>query len=278
MNMYPTITTIIRNICEWDEYLQSLGCSSHPGHEQCHSVVNNIPVEGGLQCLHVQVLRNARRKRRFVSKGNIRHLLWEMMKKIAKDNYNENWKDAPVVNAGGVLQLNISANGISNQEVIKNYPELDLFGYMYTAHGGSAISRKSVIGITKLEEVNDDLWRISFTIDTARLGRVKEGDHLVYDKEERKKRLRIVIEAIYKLFGKYPSNFLFAGALVRVPVPVFGTVMTCSKEELNSILLNGWVIKDDDNVLIQTAEIKDESGQGEFNSWLDKILNNVNHG
>jgi CRISPR-associated protein Cst2 len=134
----------------------------------------------------------------FIGKTAIRHYLFSTLHKAY------NWNPAKVLVSGErdkkVVQFDII------QDDILSSPELDAFGYMYTIREGMSITRKAPVGITKaisLTEWNGDmafycnhdlvnraikqgedappnpfnkeehlsLYKLSFTIDTERLGR-----------------------------------------------------------------------------------------------------------
>ncbi|MEO0144382.1 MAG: type I-B CRISPR-associated protein Cas7/Cst2/DevR [candidate division WOR-3 bacterium] len=81
----------------------------------------------------------------FISRPAIRHYLWVTLNKANPTR----WKEAPVLKAeGNVIQFDLGKGNI------KEYAELDIFGFMGTEKGekkgeGKAITRKSAIGITK---------------------------------------------------------------------------------------------------------------------------------
>ncbi|MCX8082437.1 MAG: type I-B CRISPR-associated protein Cas7/Cst2/DevR [bacterium] len=81
----------------------------------------------------------------FISRPAMRHYLWITLNRMNP----ERWKEAPVTRANGnVIQFDLKKGNI------KEYAELDVFGYMGTKKGnkkgkGKQITRKSAIGITK---------------------------------------------------------------------------------------------------------------------------------
>jgi|Deesub1362A_J573_1020465.scaffolds.fasta_scaffold02480_4 CRISPR-associated protein Cst2 len=94
----------------------------------------------------------------FISRPAIRHYLWVTLNKM-----NPNiWKPAPVKKAeGNVIQFDLDKGDI------KNYAELDIFGYMGTKKGetkgkGEAITRKALLGITKAIALEPWIGDISF--------------------------------------------------------------------------------------------------------------------
>lgn len=81
----------------------------------------------------------------FISRPAIRHCLWVTLNK----SNPERWKEAPVRKAeGNVIQFDLEKGNI------KDFAELDIFGYMTTQRGerrgeGEHMTRKSPLGITK---------------------------------------------------------------------------------------------------------------------------------
>jgi CRISPR-associated protein Cst2 len=129
----------------------------------------------------------------FISRAAIRHYLFNTLVKAF------NWPITEVTTSGEVVQFDLSKYDIITS------PELDLFGYMYTLKGESAITRKAPLGITKaisLEPYEGDMvfyanhdlvsrgikqgekatpnpfnreehlsfYKVSFTLDTQALG------------------------------------------------------------------------------------------------------------
>lgn len=161
----------------------------------------------------------------FIGKTAIRHYLFSTLHKAY------NWNPAKVLVSGErdkkVVQFDII------QDDILSSPELDAFGYMYTIKEGMSITRKAAVGITKaisLTEWNGDmafycnhdlvnrainqgedaspnpfnkeehlsLYKLSFTIDTERLGR---DEWIVNEKPEYKSsELKIKIGNKEKIF------------------------------------------------------------------------------
>jgi CRISPR-associated protein Cst2 len=74
--------------------------------------------------------------RSFISKTAIRHYLFQTL------NRGYNWTPAKVTEQDQVVQFDLT------QDDILSNPELDIFGYMFTA-GDQSITRKSPLGITK---------------------------------------------------------------------------------------------------------------------------------
>jgi CRISPR-associated protein Cst2 len=129
----------------------------------------------------------------FISRVAIRHYLFNTLVKAF------NWPITKVTTSGEVVQFDLYKYDIITS------PELDLFGYMYTLKGESAITRKAPLGITKaisLEPYEGDMvfyanhdlvsrgikqgenatpnpfsreehlsfYKVSFTLDTQALG------------------------------------------------------------------------------------------------------------
>jgi len=161
----------------------------------------------------------------FISKNAIRHYLFSTLKRAY------NWKEASIINEEKdikkeekVLQFDIFKDNILESE------ELDAFGYMYTIEKASSIIRKAPVGITKAvslfnwngdiafysnhdlvnraknqglsanpnpfnKEEHLSLYKVSFTIDSKRLGK----DEWIIEKAEYKeneKKLEITIATI----------------------------------------------------------------------------------
>lgn len=154
----------------------------------------------------------------FISKNAIRHYLFSTL----KEAYN--WKGASITTQREVLQFDIFKDNILESE------ELDAFGYMYTIEKASSIIRKAPVGITKAvslfnwngdiafysnhdlvnraknqglsanpnpfnKEEHISLYKVSFTIDSQRLGK----DEWIIEKAEYKeneKKLEITIAII----------------------------------------------------------------------------------
>jgi CRISPR-associated protein Cst2 len=134
----------------------------------------------------------------FISKTAIRHYLFETLTR-------NGWKEAAVTSDGKVIQFDIRGDDILTSE------ELDVFGYMYTpersqGEKGGAFTRKAPLGITKAvslepylgdmafyanhhmvaraqakgykatpdpysKEEHESFYRVSFTLDTERIGK-----------------------------------------------------------------------------------------------------------
>ena len=130
--------------------------------------------------------------RSFIGKTAIRHYLFQTL------NRGYNWIPAKVTEHNQVVQLDLTRD-----DILSN-PELDIFGYMFTA-GDQSITRKSPLGITKAisffpyesdlvfyanhdlvargrqegldvnpspinKEEHSSLYKISFTIDAKMIG------------------------------------------------------------------------------------------------------------
>ncbi|MGB9765834.1 MAG: type I-B CRISPR-associated protein Cas7/Cst2/DevR [Candidatus Saccharicenans sp.] len=79
--------------------------------------------------------------RSFIGKPAIRHYLFETL------YHHEKWLPAPVVLRGNGEQQTTQFD-ITKADILI-YPELDIFGYMFTIGGESSITRKAPLGITK---------------------------------------------------------------------------------------------------------------------------------
>lgn len=105
--------------------------------------------------------------RPYISKNAIRHYLFNTL------NRYYSWGKTPIIAQGSgdkqTLQLDLSKADIISFE------ELAVFGYMFTKSGGSALTRKSPLGITKaiaLSSYNQDL---SFYANHDFVNRVREN-------------------------------------------------------------------------------------------------------
>lgn len=86
----------------------------------------------------------------FISRPAIRHYLWVTLNRMNP----ERWKEAPVTKEKVKGEKAVVQFDVEKGDIIKEYAELDIFGYMGTTKGekkgeGKAITRKACIGITK---------------------------------------------------------------------------------------------------------------------------------
>jgi CRISPR-associated protein Cst2 len=182
------------------------------------SALNRDEKIGG-NILSIKKLQIGEKTISFIGKTAIRHYLFSTLHKAY------NWNPAKVLVSGEgekkVVQFDIT------QDDILTSPELDAFGYMYTIREGMSITRKAPVGITKaisLTEWNGDLafycnhdlvnralkqgedaspnpfnkeehlslYKLSFTIDTERLGR----DEWIFSKKVEKNRKAYIRELV----------------------------------------------------------------------------------
>jgi CRISPR-associated protein Cst2 len=157
------------------------------------SALNRDEKIGG-NILSIKKLKKGNRTVSFIGKPAIRHYLFQTLKKAC------GWKEAKVTGQGDVVQFDITQDDILSSE------ELDAFGYMYTLEKQTSITRKAPIGITKAvgldpyegdmafysnhdlvqrairsgqgatpnpynKEEHISFYKVSFTIDTQRLGK-----------------------------------------------------------------------------------------------------------
>ncbi len=158
------------------------------------SALNRDEKIGG-NILSVKKLTRGNRTLSFIGKPAIRHYLFQTLVKAS------GWRPAKVKADGDVIQFDITQDDIITSE------ELDAFGYMYTIGGENSITRKAPVGITKAVSLepylgdmafyaNHDMvrrakgeaksnpnpnpyqkeehlsfYKVSFTVDTERLGR-----------------------------------------------------------------------------------------------------------
>lgn len=157
------------------------------------SALNRDEKIGG-NILSIKKLQRGSRTVSFIGKPAMRHYLFSTLHKAF------GWKPAEVSGQGQVVQFDIAKDDIISS------PELDAFGYMYTIGEQASITRKAPVGITKaigLDPYNGDMafytnhdlvqrginqglevtpnpynkeehfsfYKVSFTIDTDRLGK-----------------------------------------------------------------------------------------------------------
>ncbi len=162
----------------------------------------------------------------FISKNAIRHYLFSTLKKAY------NWEEARITTQGEVLQFDITKYDILTSE------ELDAFGYMYTIEKASSIIRKAPVGITKAvslfnwngdiafysnhdlvnraknqglsanpnpfnKEEHFSLYKVSFTIDSQRLGK---DEWIIKDEKFKKNQNEIEIPSLKKVISIKNSN------------------------------------------------------------------------
>ncbi|MEN3046982.1 MAG: type I-B CRISPR-associated protein Cas7/Cst2/DevR [Candidatus Hydrothermales bacterium] len=164
----------------------------------------------------------------YISRPAMRHYLWSTL----HITNPERWKEASVTKAkseGGdkVIQFDLERGNI------REYAELDVFGYMGTKGEGKAITRKACVGITKavllepwtgdiafyanhdlvrgyikenpdskLEpnpytpEEHRSIYKVSFTVDCKKIG-VDESGQTILEEGEKKERIKDILNAIY---------------------------------------------------------------------------------
>ncbi len=81
--------------------------------------------------------------RSFIGKPAIRHYLFQTLCK--KDP--KKWKPAPIAERGSGDKKTLQFD-LTRADII-TYPELDVFGYMFTVEGERSLTRKAPLGITK---------------------------------------------------------------------------------------------------------------------------------
>ncbi len=242
--LYPIGTILIRNKEMW-----------------CKHLANLFKVKPQEVPLHLQTLRQAGRPLRFISKGNLRYLLWRYLRTRHANppGCPEPFADAPVTRHRGTMQFQVNA---SEECLIILCAELDLFGYMYTAVDPPR-TRKSVVGLTKMVKIGGDerngtdcwkaggggggsaagnkegtdCWKVSFTIDVARLGRLTDHDPsgqgrdelLLKDKDQDQnqdqefKEWKRRLQKVLEAIHKVLIEpcYLAVVGLAQVPVPIF---------------------------------------------------------
>ena len=131
----------------------------------------NRDEKAGGNVLSIKKLHKNGKTVSFIGKPALRHYLWETLRRA------EGWEPAPVKKDGDVIQFDIAnAN-------IMQYPELDLFGYMYTISGEKSLIRKAPLGITKAVAIEDYAGDMAFYANHD-LARRLGADPNPYSKEE----------------------------------------------------------------------------------------------
>jgi len=106
-----------------------------------HALNRDEKIAGNI--LSIKKLTYLNKELSYISRPAMRHYLFNTLLKA----YPDSWKEAGVVLQGSgdkrVVQLDIIKDDIFTSA------ELDAFGYMYTISGGSSITRKAPVGITK---------------------------------------------------------------------------------------------------------------------------------
>jgi len=106
-----------------------------------HALNRDEKIAGNI--LSIKKLTYLSKELSYISRPAMRHYLFNTLLKA----YPDSWKEAGVVLQGSgdkkVVQLDIIKDDIFTSA------ELDAFGYMYTVSGGSSITRKAPVGITK---------------------------------------------------------------------------------------------------------------------------------
>ena len=101
--------------------------------------------------------------RSFIGKPAIRHYLFQTLHR------QEGWSEAPVVLRGSGEQQTVQFD-IRKADIL-SHAELDLFGYMFTVEGESAITRKAPLGITKAVSLHSYEGDIAFYANHDLVGR-----------------------------------------------------------------------------------------------------------
>ncbi len=184
------------------------------------SALNRDEKIGG-NILSIKKLQVGNKTLSFICKPAIRHYLFSTLHKAFS------WKPALVNEQGQIVQFDITKGDIITS------PELDVFGYMFTIWQQASITRKSPIGITKSiglytyngdtafyssydlverglkqgldvtpnpynKEENFSLYKVTFTIDTERIGKDEWWiDEFKFDEKENA--LELIIKSEKKL-------------------------------------------------------------------------------
>ncbi|CAM3267998.1 type I-B CRISPR-associated protein Cas7/Cst2/DevR [Rhodothermus bifroesti] len=139
--------------------------------------------------------------RSFIGKPAIRHYLFQTLH--MKDP--EAWKPAPVIERGSgenkTLQFNL---GLAD---IITYPELDVFGYMFTIEGERSLTRKAPLGITKAISLAPYEADLAFYAnhDLVKRGRDTGGTEImpnIYNKEEHSSYYKLSFTIDTKVLGQ----------------------------------------------------------------------------
>ncbi len=207
----------------------------------------------------------------FISKTAIRHYLWSTLQRT------QGWKPTPTAEKNKVVQFKVNEKDDEGNEInIKNYAEIDLFGYMKTEAEQKALTRKAVIGITKAVSIepylgdmafyaNHDLakrsganpnpytkeehasyYYCSFTIDTERLGKDENTSSPGIPVEEKTNRILAVLEALHNGSLAQTSGesnpltpIFFLVLPVKVPVPVAHSLLHFEVDDKGILKVKG---------------------------------------
>lgn len=229
--------------------------------------------------------------RSFIGKPAIRHYLFQTLCK--KDP--EKWKPAPIAERGSGNKKTLQFD-LTRADII-TYPELDVFGYMFTIEGERSLTRKAPLGITKAISLasyeadlafyaNHDLvmrrreegysetmpglynkeehvsyYKLTFTIDTEILG--KDVWILGTKPEPNEDKLTIDISNNDKkeLRGKRDSTNSTSSWKVVIDEKEKGTVT--------------WTALKDENTFQLTFEVSDEEKKARICHILEAIKNGL---
>lgn len=137
----------------------------------------------------------------FIGKPAIRHYLFQTLNKL-DGNY---WKPTPAKLRGKGEQKTVQFI-LTNSDILE-YPELDLFGYMFTIEGERALIRKSPLGITKAISLTNYESDMSFysnhdLVMRSRLNGDKDVQPNIYNKEEHNSLYKLSFTLDAELIGK----------------------------------------------------------------------------
>jgi len=233
----------------------------------------------------------------YLSRQAIRYDMYRMLKEIFSIDAD---KENPLHNAQGVIQFKPEAN-------IRDYIEVDLFGYMKTARGGTSLTRPAVVRITpaiSLEPMYSDiefgtnknfadrtnsdpnpfqfehhysLYSYTVTIDLDRVGK-DENDNIELEPSIKVERVSKVLEVLKILNrdikGRTENlNPLFViGGVYSVKNPFFlNRIKVSYNKEKKAYSLNTEVLNSITSISFNNTLIKDDTMLGYVKGfWLNE--------
>ncbi len=136
----------------------------------------------------------------FIGKPAIRHYLFQTLNKLNK----EYWIPTPTILQGRGDQQTVQFDLTKGDILV--YPELDIFGYMFTIEGERALTRKSPLGITKAISLIGYESDISFYSNHDLVSRTRSiGEYVqpnIYNKEEHSSFYKLSFTLDTDLIGK----------------------------------------------------------------------------
>ncbi|MGC8943946.1 MAG: type I-B CRISPR-associated protein Cas7/Cst2/DevR [Caldisericia bacterium] len=136
----------------------------------------------------------------FIGKPAIRHYLFQTLNKLD----GEYWKPTPTILQGRGDQQTVQFD-LTKGDILE-YPEIDIFGYMFTIEGERALTRKSPLGITKAISLIGYESDISFYSNHDLVSRTRLiGEYVqpnIYNKEEHSSFYKLSFTLDTDLIGK----------------------------------------------------------------------------